>query len=68
MARYDEEEMYSILPSDNIQCRTCVNRMRDGIIVKERYKFVECDVYEQKPVEILWESARCDYYRKEEGQ
>lgn len=65
MARWDDEEMYSISPGDNIACKDCVNRLRDVKWVNDRYKFGICDVYDQKPYGILWENDKCNYYKKE---
>lgn len=68
MARWDDEELYSISPSENIVCKDCANRLLDTKAVKDRYKFGICDEYEVKPHGVLWENARCNYYRKEERQ
>ena len=64
MARWDNEELKTIEPGDNIACKDCVYRLPSFSEI-QRYKFGFCGMYDNKPYEVLWENAKCPEYEKE---
>lgn len=70
-----EEDFAPLFPVDDIKCKDCAFRkpdlvQNDRIIVKG-YKNGYCKVYtpeisKGKPNDILFQSANCKYYAKEE--
>ena len=69
--RWESEKMVLRDPDDNIACKDCIYRLediklKDGTVVKQ-YKKAVCEAFQShKPREVLWESAKCPFYEKDE--
>lgn len=70
-----EDDFEPTLPADDIICKECEYRKRDlkdenGNVIVKGYKNGYCEVYKPmlggKPNEILFNNARCKYFRKED--
>ena len=67
------EDFAPTFPDDDIVCKDCVFRkpdlVIDGKVITKGYKNGYCKVYTQdirgKPNEVLFEKAKCKYYRKD---
>lgn len=68
MARWDTEGMNSIIPSNDIQCTTCVHRLKPitrGKFTINRATYGNCEKYDYKPNDVLWSKANCPKYTKD---
>ena len=65
----DKDELFNMqTPPDNIVCKTCKFKLQPVIVMGEkiaRHTFGTCLVFEDKPDDILWKSAKCDFYQPE---
>lgn len=71
MPKWDNENVKLEFPDEEkIQCKDCVFRLKDaklpsGTVIKGCTKGL-CEVYKvNKPHDVLWEGAECDYYVSE---
>ena len=62
----DKDEIFHTeKPKDNIICKTCKFKLQPVIVMGEkveRHTFGVCLLWENKPQEILWKDATCDFY------
>ena len=68
MARWEKEFFKMQEPPDNILCSTCIYRLKPITVagyVQDRSGYQQCDKYDFKPNEILWNNGGCAYYEKE---
>lgn len=55
-------------PPDNICCKTCIFRLPPisiGGKMTSRYNWGKCKILNEKPYEVLYEGAQCEFYEKE---
>lgn len=68
MARWDNENFHTEVPSTGILCSNCQHRLPDiqiGERVVNRAGYGSCKKYTLKPQDVLWNGAYCPKYRKE---
>lgn len=66
--RWEEEVWKGSFSPDDICCKTCMFKMQPAIIGGEtiqRHTFGTCDLFDNKPREILQGDAQCEFYEKE---
>lgn len=57
---------WSVIRPKATLCRTCLHRLPDTQYTIGAEKSI-CDMFlDEKPTEVLWEGADCDFYEKEE--
>jgi hypothetical protein len=62
-----EREVWGVThPSKDIVCKTCKYKLKESKLLGERYTYGKCDIYEDKPNEILFDNAKCEFYQQEE--
>lgn len=65
----DKDELFNMqTPPDNIVCKTCKFKLQPVIVMGEkveRHTYGTCLLWENKPQEIFWKGAKCDFYRPE---
>lgn len=55
-------------PGNDIPCRTCRFKLQPVVIMEhkvERFNYGTCNVFEDKPDDVLWKGAKCDFYQPE---
>ena len=69
MARWDDENFNMGEPAKDILCATCIHRLKPITVAgytQDRAGYGHCDKFDNKPTEILWNGADCEYYEREE--
>lgn len=63
-----DEIIRTVQPPDNIICKTCKFKLQPVIVMGEKvehHTFGTCLVFEDKPDDVLWKGAKCDFYQPE---
>lgn len=64
----DSEVVHYPSPPDDVCCKTCIFRLRPMILEgKEvpRHSWGKCHIYDNKPHDVLWDKAECEYYEEQ---
>lgn len=67
-ARWEEENWKTTTPPDDIFCKTCIFRLKPITVAGqtfERHTYASCHIYDNKPHDVLWDKAECEYYEEQ---
>lgn len=67
--RWNEEVWSGTTPPEDICCKDCMFKLESVTIcgeTVERYTYGACKIMDDKPHEVLWDGAQCEFWEKEE--